>query len=92
MIELILGGARSGKRRHAEQQALASGLPVAAYPVTGPLDVLTPSIGRMDEDLRAAVLSALDIPREACRAHALENGWDACARQLLDSLVATSGS
>ena len=73
-------------------EALASGLPVAAYPVTGPLDVLTPSIGRMDEDLRAAVLSALDIPREACRAHALENGWDACARQLLDSLVATSGS
>lgn len=73
-------------------EALASGLPVAAYPVTGPLDVLTPSVGRMDEDLRAAVLSALDIPREACRAHALENGWDACARQLLDSLVATSGS
>lgn len=73
-------------------EALASGLPVAAYPVTGPLDVLTPAVGCMDEDLRAAVMVALDIPREACRAYALENGWDACARQLLDSLVTIAGS
>ncbi|KZD11047.1 glycosyltransferase family 4 protein [Oceanibaculum pacificum] len=71
-------------------EALASGLPVAAFPVTGPLDVLAPGIGVMDDDLRAAVLAALDIPRAACRAHALENGWDACARQLIDSLVRLS--
>lgn len=68
-------------------EALASGVPVAAFPVTGPLDVLTPEVGVMDTDLRAATLAALDIPRDACRAYALANGWDACARQLIDALV-----
>ena len=49
-------------------------LPVAAYPVPGPLDVIGGSgVGVLDEDLRAAALAALAIPRERCRAFALEH-------------------
>ena len=53
-------------------EALASGLPVAAFPVAGPLDVIGDSgAGVLGEDLRAACLAALDIPREQARAHSL---------------------
>ena len=52
-------------------EALAAGTPVAAYPVTGPLEVLAGSrCGAMNEDLRIAALSALEIPRDACKAFA----------------------
>ena len=46
-------------------EAMASGLPVAAFPVPGPIDVVGPDAGVLDEDLRAACLKALTIPREA---------------------------
>jgi glycosyltransferase involved in cell wall biosynthesis len=69
-------------------EALASGLPVAAYPVPGPLDVVGDSgAGVLGEDLRVAALGALDVPRERCRAHALTFTWQACARQFLDNLT-----
>lgn len=65
-------------------EALASGLPVAAFPVTGPRDVIGASpVGVLDWDLRRACLEALNISRHACRAFALEQSWDASARQLL---------
>ena len=49
-------------------EALASGVPVAAFPVTGPKDVIGDNpIGVLNEDLRAACLQALQISREACR-------------------------
>ncbi len=68
-------------------EALASGLPVAAYPVPGPLDVINGSgAGVLDEDLGRAARKALDIPRERCRTHALSFSWAACARQFLDRL------
>jgi 1,2-diacylglycerol 3-alpha-glucosyltransferase/glucuronosyltransferase len=68
-------------------EALASGLPVAAYPVPGPLDIVGDSgVGALDEDLRAASLAALAIPRERCRAHALNFTWQASARQFLANL------
>jgi 1,2-diacylglycerol 3-alpha-glucosyltransferase/glucuronosyltransferase len=68
-------------------EALASGLPVAAYPVPGPLDIIADSgAGALDEDLRQAALAALDIPRERCRAHALNFTWRASAMQFLDHL------
>lgn len=68
-------------------EAMACGLPVAAYPVTGPLDVIGDSgAGALDEDLRAACMKALEIPRARVRAHALKFSWAACARQFAEHL------
>jgi glycosyltransferase involved in cell wall biosynthesis len=68
-------------------EALASGLPVAGYPVAGPLDVIGDSgAGVLDEDLRTACLAALDIPREMARAHSLQFTWRESARQFLDNI------
>ncbi|MGE5475475.1 MAG: glycosyltransferase family 4 protein [Bacteroidales bacterium] len=68
-------------------EALAAGLPVAAFPVPGPLDVVGGSpAGVLSEDLRAAALAARDIPAEAARAHALTFSWAACTSQFLDNL------
>ena len=65
-------------------EALASGLPVAAFPVTGPIDVIGESgAGVLSEDLRAACLAALDIDREKARAHSLNFTWRESARQFL---------
>lgn len=69
-------------------EAMASGLPVAAYPVTGPRDVLTnPACAAMDDDLGTAVTRALTLDRAAARAHALTFTWAACAEIFLDTLV-----
>lgn len=65
-------------------EALASGLPVAAYPVAGPLDVIGRSgAGILDEDLGAACLAALAIPRAAARQHSLQFTWSESAKQFL---------
>ncbi|MFN7594625.1 MAG: glycosyltransferase family 4 protein [bacterium] len=69
-------------------EALASGTPVAAFPVTGPIDVVTNSrVGALDEDLRAACLKALECDRTACREHAEAWSWDACVAQFRAALV-----
>jgi glycosyltransferase involved in cell wall biosynthesis len=68
-------------------EALACGTPVAAYPVSGPVDVLTPDVGAMDENLEAAVGQALTRDRAACLAHGRAFTWEASARQFLDALV-----
>lgn len=60
-------------------ESLACGTPVAAYPVTGPRDVLVPGTGALDGDLRAAALAALGCDRARCRAHAEGFSWDTCA-------------
>jgi glycosyltransferase involved in cell wall biosynthesis len=68
-------------------EALASGVPVAAFPVTGPLDVVGVSpAGCLDEDLRAACHRALTISPDLCRAHALEFSWRETAAQFLGHL------
>jgi glycosyltransferase involved in cell wall biosynthesis len=68
-------------------EALASGTPVAAYPVPGPVDVIGNSgAGVLSEDLRAACLAALGIPPERARARADVFSWSASARQFLDHL------
>jgi len=68
-------------------EALASGVPVAAYPVPGPLDVIGDSpAGVLSEDLAAAARRALAIPADTCRAHALSFSWQACTQQFLDNL------
>jgi glycosyltransferase involved in cell wall biosynthesis len=67
-------------------EALACGVPVAAFPVMGPRDVIGDApVGALDEDLRAACLRALDLPRDACRAHAMRFSWEACARQFVEA-------
>jgi glycosyltransferase involved in cell wall biosynthesis len=69
-------------------EALASGLPVAAFPVTGPLDVIADSgAGALDADLRVACLKALAIPREKALARAWCYSWDESARQFLANIV-----
>lgn len=72
-------------------EALASGLPVAAFPVPGPADVVGAGVGVLSEDLRAAALAALGIPGERCRAFALEMSWSASTRQFLDNVMSVHG-
>jgi glycosyltransferase involved in cell wall biosynthesis len=68
-------------------EAMACGCPVAAYPVTGPVDVIGDSpAGALDEDLHAACLRALTIDRAAARQHAERYSWEACTRQFLAHL------
>jgi glycosyltransferase involved in cell wall biosynthesis len=65
-------------------EALACGVPVAAYPVPGPLDVLGDSpVGVLDNDLRVACLAALSISREECRKFALARSWEVCAHEFI---------
>ncbi|WP_456304817.1 glycosyltransferase family 4 protein [Acidocella aquatica] len=76
-------------------EALACGLPVAAYPVTGPMDILGESklpVGALNEDLQIAALDALTIDRTACRPHAETYSWSACTQRFMDNLVPTRGS
>ncbi len=75
-------------------ESLASGVPIAAYPVTGPADVLQgapPGVGALDHDLQAAALRALATGnRAACRTHAERFSWRACADGFLASLVSAA--
>ncbi len=71
-------------------EALAAGVPVAAFDVTGPRDVLSGTDGRVgtvSDDLRGAAVAALRADRAACRAHAERFSWRACAQVFLDALV-----
>ena len=66
-------------------EALASGLPVAAFPVTGPRDVIgSAPVGVLDEDLRKACLEALQISRQDCVEFAAAHTWQASARVFVD--------
>ncbi|MDR6771422.1 glycosyltransferase family 1 protein [Azospirillum sp. BE72] len=68
-------------------EALASGVPVAAYPVPGPLDVVDGSgAGCLDVDLKRAVEGALTIPAQTCRDYALGYSWRRSAEQFLSNL------
>jgi len=69
-------------------EALACGLPVAAFPVPGPRDVVQPGVtGVLHEDLRTAALGALDIDRYACRDFAQERSWQRATHQFAQQLV-----
>lgn len=69
-------------------ESLACGTPVAAFPVTGPIDVINdPNVGVLDDDLSRAVSLALTLDRQACREYALQFSWENCTRVLLNRLV-----
>lgn len=69
-------------------EAMACGVPVAAFPVTGPQSVVDDGYnGCLDHDLRRAALCALTIPTEHCRDSAMQSSWEKCSRQFLDNLV-----
>lgn len=69
-------------------EAMACGTPVAAYPVTGPIDVVKPGVtGVLDEDLKAAALAALALDRDACRREAEGWTWARASAQFLSYLV-----
>jgi glycosyltransferase involved in cell wall biosynthesis len=65
-------------------EALACGVPVAAYPVPGPQDVIGGNpVGVLGEDLKSTCLKALTISREACRAFAFTQSWERSALQFI---------
>jgi len=73
-------------------EANACGLPVAAFPVTGPIDVVQQGVtGYVEDDLAAACDKARTLRREDCVAFARTKSWRACAQIVLDNLAVRSG-
>jgi glycosyltransferase involved in cell wall biosynthesis len=69
-------------------EALASGLPVAAFPVAGPRDVIgNAPVGVLDDDLRSACLAALKLSPQACLAFAAAHTWEASARAFIENMA-----
>jgi glycosyltransferase involved in cell wall biosynthesis len=69
-------------------EAMACGVPVAAYPVTGPIDVIDDGItGVLDEDLGCAARKALSLDPGECRRRALRSGWEVCSREFEANLA-----
>lgn len=71
-------------------ESMACGVPVAAFPVTGPVDVIRDGeTGGLDWDLAAAARRALRVSGAACREWAEQNDWLSCTREFEANLVPT---
>lgn len=68
-------------------EAMACGTPVAGYPVTGPIDIVTPETGAIDERLETAIAQALTRDRASCAAHARRYTWEASVAEFLAALA-----
>lgn len=68
-------------------EALASGLPVAAYPVQGPIDIVTAETGALGEDLEAAIAGALGKDHAVCAAYGRGFSWARAADEFRNALV-----
>ena len=68
-------------------EALACGIPVAAYPVAGPRDIVTDEVGVLSEDLDRAIAAALFCDRRACAEYGAGFSWTAATGQFLDGLA-----
>lgn len=69
-------------------EALACGVPVAGFPVQGPIDVIGNSAaGVLKEDLEKAISEAIGIDPNICRSRALEHSWEASADEFHDNLI-----
>ncbi len=67
---------------------MACGVPVAAYPVTGPIDIVQPGLtGCLDADLLVACSGALELNRQDCRSYAETRSWSRCTTQFLEHLA-----
>lgn len=68
-------------------EALACGTPVAAFPVAGPIDIVTDRVGALSEDLPRAIDAALLCERRDCAARGAEFSWEAATDQFVAGLV-----
>ncbi|MFA9460027.1 glycosyltransferase family 4 protein [Thiohalorhabdus sp. Cl-TMA] len=69
-------------------EAMACGVPVAAYPVQGPRNVVAHGVtGCLDEDLATAATEALKLDPRACREAALARSWRSATEEFLDNLT-----
>lgn len=67
-------------------EALACGTPVAAYPVTGPIDIVTPETGALSDRLEDAIAAALLCDRQGCAAYGQSFSWERSAQEFLTGL------
>jgi glycosyltransferase involved in cell wall biosynthesis len=68
-------------------EALACGTPVAAYPVAGPIDIVTERCGALSDDLPRAIDAALFCERSDCREQGARFSWEVATDQFLSGLA-----
>jgi glycosyltransferase involved in cell wall biosynthesis len=74
-------------------EAMASGVPIAAYPVMGPIDIVTPGVtGVLSDDLRAAALKALALDPLQVRAEAMKHDWSSVGEIFVDNIYRARGA